>query len=69
MVNICCAVNIEVVANVEKLSNRTADRLVKSATIDLVIAWRIHLMTLVGRDLTNRQLGGKSQVQLAQKDS
>ena len=35
---------------VEELENRSAERLARAAAINLVIAWRIHLMTLLGRD-------------------
>ncbi len=35
---------------VEELENRSADRLARAVAINLVIAWRIHLMTLLGRD-------------------
>lgn len=35
---------------VEELGNRSADRLARAVAINLVIAWRIHLMTLLGRD-------------------
>ena len=35
---------------IEELENRSADRLARAVTINLVIAWRIHLMTLLGRD-------------------
>ena len=38
---------------VEDLANRSADRLERAATINLVIAWRLHLMTLIGRDHPN----------------
>ena len=35
---------------VEELANRTADRLARAAAVNLVVAWRIFLMTLLGRD-------------------
>ncbi len=35
---------------IEELENRSADRLARAVTINLVIAWRIHLMTVLGRD-------------------
>ncbi len=35
---------------VEQLANRSAERLTRAAAINLVIAWRIFLMTLLGRD-------------------
>ena len=35
---------------VEELENRSADRLARAVAINLVIAWRIHLMTLLGRN-------------------
>ena len=35
---------------VEELANRSAERIARAATINLVIAWRILLMTLLGRD-------------------
>ena len=36
--------------NAEELTNRTAERLKRAVAIKLVIAWRIMLMTLLGRD-------------------
>lgn len=35
---------------IEELANRTATRLARAAAINLVVAWRIFLMTLLGRD-------------------
>ena len=35
---------------VEELENRSAERLARAVAINLVIAWRIHLMTLLGRE-------------------
>ena len=35
---------------VEELANRSAERLARAAAINLVVAWRIFLMTLLGRD-------------------
>ena len=35
---------------VEELANRTAERLARAAAVNLVVAWRIFLMTLLGRD-------------------
>ena len=35
---------------VEELANRTAARLTRAAAVNLVVAWRIFLMTLLGRD-------------------
>ena len=35
---------------VEELENRSADCLARAVAINLVIAWRIHLITLLGRD-------------------
>jgi hypothetical protein len=35
--------------NIEEISHRTAERLARSIAIDLVIGWRIMLMTLLGR--------------------
>ncbi len=35
---------------VEELENRSADRLARAVAINLVIAWRIHLMTLFRRN-------------------
>lgn len=35
---------------VRELENRSADRLARAVAINLVIAWRIHLMTLFGRN-------------------
>ena len=35
---------------VEELANRSADRLARAAAVNLVVAWRIFLMTLLGRD-------------------
>ena len=35
---------------VEEQENRSADRLARAVAINLVIAWRINLMTLLGRD-------------------
>ncbi len=35
---------------VEKLANRSAERITRAAAINLVIAWRILLMTLLGRE-------------------
>ena len=35
---------------VEELANRTATRLARAAAVNLVVAWRIFLMTLLGRD-------------------
>lgn len=37
--------------NVEKKAHKTAERLKRSLAIDMVIAWRIMLMTLLGRDV------------------
>ena len=37
--------------NVEKIANKTAERLKRAVAIKLVIAWRIMLMTLLGREL------------------
>ena len=34
----------------EELENRTAERISRAAAINLVIAWRIMLMTLLGRN-------------------
>ena len=34
----------------EELANRTATRLARAATVNLVVAWRIFLMTLLSRD-------------------
>ena len=36
---------------VEALAHKTAERLKRSIAINLVIAWRIMLMTLLGRDM------------------
>jgi len=36
--------------NVEKLANKTAERLKRAVAINLVVAWRIMLMTLLGRE-------------------
>ena len=36
---------------IEELENRTAGRLQRAAAINIVIAWRIHLMTRLGREL------------------
>jgi hypothetical protein len=38
---------------VEKLAHETAERLKRAIAINLVIAWRIMLMTLLGRDMPN----------------
>ena len=35
---------------VEELANRTAGRLARAAAVNLVVAWRIFLMTLLGRE-------------------
>lgn len=35
---------------VEELANRSADRLARAAAVNLVVAWRVFLMTLLGRD-------------------
>ena len=37
--------------NIEKKAHKTAERLKRSLAIDMVIAWRIMLMTLLGRDV------------------
>jgi len=37
--------------NAEKIANKTAERLKRAVAIKLVIAWRIMLMTLLGREL------------------
>lgn len=37
--------------NVEELANKTAERLKRAMAIKLVIAWRIMLMTLLGREI------------------
>jgi hypothetical protein len=37
--------------NAEALANKTAERLKRAVAIKLVIAWRIMLMTLLGRDI------------------
>ena len=37
---------------IEDLANKTADRLRRAIAINLVIAWRIMLMTLLGREAT-----------------
>lgn len=37
--------------NVEKKAHKTAERLKRSLAIDMVIAWRIMLMTLLGREV------------------
>ena len=39
---------------VQELENRSADRLARAITINLVIAWRLHLMTLLGRELPDQ---------------
>lgn len=36
--------------NIEKLQHKTAERLKRSIAINLVIAWRIMLLTLLGRE-------------------
>ena len=36
---------------IEELENRTAERLQRAAAINMVIAWRIHLMARLGREL------------------
>ena len=36
--------------NIEKKQHKTAERLKRSLAIDMVIAWRIMLMTLLGRE-------------------
>ncbi len=36
---------------IEKLAHKTADRLRRAIAINLVIAWRIMLMTLLGREI------------------
>ncbi len=38
---------------VEKLAHETAERLKRAIAINLVIAWRIMLMTLLGREMPN----------------
>ena len=35
---------------VEELAHRSATRLARAAAVNLVVAWRIFLMTLLGRD-------------------
>ena len=35
--------------NIEKLQHKTAERLKRTIAINLVIAWRIMLLTLLGR--------------------
>ena len=37
--------------NAEELGNKTAERLKRAVAIKLVIAWRIMLMTLLGREM------------------
>ncbi len=37
--------------NAEELANKTAERLKRAVAIKLVIAWRIMLMTLLGREI------------------
>jgi len=39
--------------NIEKLQHKTAERLKRTIAINLVIAWRIMLMTLLGRTCPN----------------
>ncbi len=36
---------------IEELENRTAERLQRAAAINMVVAWRIHLMARLGREL------------------
>ena len=36
--------------NIEKLQHKTAERLKRTIAINLVIAWRIMLLTLLGRE-------------------
>jgi hypothetical protein len=36
--------------NIEKLQHKTAERLKRTVAINLVIAWRIMLLTLLGRE-------------------
>ncbi len=38
---------------IEKLAHETAERLKRAIAINLVIAWRIMLMTLMGREMPN----------------
>ena len=37
-------------ARIEKLQHKTAERLKRAIAINLVIAWRIMLLTLLGRE-------------------
>ncbi|MGM0367528.1 MAG: IS4 family transposase [Actinomycetota bacterium] len=43
--------------NVEELANKTTERLKRAVAIKLVIAWRIMLMTLLGREAPNLPAG------------
>jgi len=38
---------------IEELANKTAERLMRAISINLVVGWRIMLMTLLGRELSD----------------